>query len=217
MEIEADTKLPRVAIAIGDPYSGNTELVLSAISDIDISEKGTLILVGDFNIIQQKAKSLRMRKSVKRIDLTSFNSEEGKLFVIDKPKHPITPQLSDLKQKAGERIVVDLESALQAALMGYVDCVAVAPVNMSAVRSAGFGYDDLSMLFREWIRLADDFELVQMENSPNVKLVTNLPFIATIASPTGERDKRHRDTYLLDVMKETINLAIELKKANNTS
>jgi len=93
------------------------------------------------------------------------------------------PRAAGEVARAGERILEDLDAALQMLLFGRADAAVIAPVAMEAVQAAGFHYPDLGTLIAEWLRLDSTVQLAQVKDAPLVRLAAGAPRPIVVATP----------------------------------
>ncbi len=200
-----------IAIVVGDPFGDTIENVLAIIASDDGAGLCRPVIVGDYVLIEKTATARSCAVALKRVELNIENESDREVLVVDKLAHPYAPRVENELKKAGQRIVADLESAMQLSAMGKVHAIAVAPVNMRALHEAGFHYDDLTELFEEWFRVEGN-EVQRRQLASYVYVVEGIPIVAVIAEDVGgDAGTTKRG----EVMKEAIEHAVKLARARS--
>lgn len=176
--------LPRVVLAVGNPALQNAAAVLRAAIDADLAAVCRTTLAGDFEALSAAAHQLGVKRSLRRVGLLEPEArDEDAVCVIDRPKHPLAPRAQEEVARLGERMLEDLDAALQVLLFGWADAAVVAPLAMPALRAAGFHYADIGRLLGEWLRLEGRVRLRRVPGKPLVRVAGAAPAPIVLAAP----------------------------------
>ncbi|MDZ7337551.1 MAG: 4-hydroxythreonine-4-phosphate dehydrogenase PdxA [candidate division KSB1 bacterium] len=203
----AEKNRPRIVVAVGDPRGGNGLAALQVAADRDVARVCRVLLAGDFGALTAAARQAGIRVQLRRIALDEPGEDvPGSVEVIDRLKHPLLPRAAGKAGRAGERIVEDLDAALQMLLYRWADGVVVAPVDMDAVRAAGFSYTHLASLLAEWLRLDSAVALSPVPGCTYLSVAEPIPGALLLIGV----EERPRERGLRGVMKEAVEVAAAL-------
>ncbi|MCR4440180.1 MAG: hypothetical protein QHJ34_13250 [bacterium] len=203
-------RLPRVVLAVGNAAVPHAAAVLRAVVDPPVSTVCRTTLAGDFQALSAAAHQLGLKRSLRRVGLLEQEAdEEDAVCVIDRPKHPLVPRAQEEMARVGERMLEDLDAALQVLLFGWADAVVVTQLAMPALRAAGFHYADIGRLLGEWLRLEGRVRLRRVPERPLVRVVGGTPAPIVLATPGAKPSPEE----LFLSLKESLQVAATLVNA----
>lgn len=206
----AEAGLPRVVVAVGNPLGANPSASLRAALDPEITALCRPILAGDMDVLHVAAAQMGGAIRLQQVGLfEEGHVGEGVLCVVDRAKHPLTPRPTGPLERAGERMLEDLDAALQMLLFGRAEAAVIAPLAMEAVQAAGFQYQDLGSLIGEWLRLEASVPLPSARGNPLVRVAKGVPKPIVVAAP--EDSARSEQLFLS--LKEALRIATALVDA----
>ncbi|GFE67670.1 4-hydroxythreonine-4-phosphate dehydrogenase PdxA [Chroococcus sp. FPU101] len=125
-------KRPKIAIAIGDPAGIGPEVVLSALADPKIKEKGDFTVIGNRTILETTYIHLRQT----RTDLADPDS----FPIFNLPTRKTQIVTGEGNSASGEASYQYLETAINLTLDGTFQGIVTAPIAKSAWKAAGYNY-----------------------------------------------------------------------------
>lgn len=145
------TRLPRIALTMGDPAGIGPELCLRALVDPLIKETCIPIIFGDIEVLRRCAEKVELPAPMQVISEGDWPSRFGELT---------SPAVLDLQQIDAEQVtpgVVDaatgtasyayIQSAITAALAGEVAAVCTSPISKTAIHAAGVNFPGHTEMF----------------------------------------------------------------------
>ncbi len=132
-----------IAITMGDPAGVGPEIILKTFAKGKIWEKGTLIVVGDYTILERIKEKLKIDIEIKKInDPKDAENLKGKLPILDMG---VIKNAKDLKAGkisacGGDAAVKYIQKAVELAMDKEVTGIATAPINKEALKEAGYHY-----------------------------------------------------------------------------
>lgn len=124
------TRVPKIAITLGDPAGVGGEVILKALADPEITSSADLIVVGDRGAIQAAERCTGVRFA----SLVAKLSESGEL----PPDEPIA--YGTLRPEYGKAAVRYVYDATMMCLNDEVDAMVTAPLNKEAVTLNGMHF-----------------------------------------------------------------------------
>src|SRR5437879_1703089 len=131
----AATRLPRIAIATGDPAGIGPEISLKAALDAQVRQMCRPLLVGDPAVIEQHAHAAGIAAPLNEV-ATSRDAdwENGAVNVLAAPMPERTQVKFGTNGAAyGRAALASASRAIRAALDGEVDAVVAAPQNQTSI------------------------------------------------------------------------------------
>ncbi len=113
----------RIAITLGDPGGIGPEVTLKALARLPISQRESIILLGDEAYYSQLAKKLSLK--------TSFNYFFTEVF----PKKIVLGRSVIAQTRL---TVASIDLAVRLAMQGAVDAIVTAPINKAGLKKAGY-------------------------------------------------------------------------------
>ncbi len=200
--------LPRVVVVVGDPRGANPRAAVRVASEHGVKAVCRLLLAGDVNVLTKEVERADLPVALRRVGLEEAAEHDARdaLAVVDRLKHPLAPRAKEEAARAGERIVEDLDAALQLVLFRWADAVVVLPVDIEALRAAGFHYPDLVSLLREWLRLDVAPTLIPVAGQPHLRLAHGVPVVLLLMDQGGQEGEE----VVIEALKESVKLAAAL-------
>lgn len=138
-------RLPRIAIALGDPAGIGPEIALKAALDPGVRALCMPVLVGDRGALQMHAAACGLAPRIVGVQpeaLVGMALEAHSVALIERQHFaPGELQLGKTSAASGRAILDAGETAIRAALAGHVDAVVAAPQTETAVKLAGVEFD----------------------------------------------------------------------------
>lgn len=144
------TRLPRIAVTMGDPAGIGPEICLRLLADSGITAVCTPLVFGDASVLQRVADKLRLPFTVPVLDGPATASKQILPAVVDLrlvDAAAITPGRVDAR--CGDAAFRYVTASIDAGLAGQVDAVATAPLNKEAMHAAGHKYPGHTEIFAE--------------------------------------------------------------------
>ena len=145
------TRLPRIAITMGDPAGVGPEVCLRALHSDALRGQCVPILFGDAELLARVARHCGLGDLPPRIDPETWQSAGGLVA------HPAVLDLGALDARSVEPGMANaqtgrasfqyIEAAIAAALAGEVDAVATGPIHKEAWHAAGVTYPGHTEVF----------------------------------------------------------------------
>ncbi|MDQ1280149.1 MAG: 4-phospho-D-threonate 3-dehydrogenase / 4-phospho-D-erythronate 3-dehydrogenase [Thermoproteota archaeon] len=130
---------PIIGVTIGDPAGIGPEIVLKALSNLELYKLCKPLIIGDLKLLQQISKQLSLNLSFNvLVHPREAKGEAGTIEVLNiKNVDLMTLQIGKIAQEAGKAAVEYIENAVKYALAGEIDAIATAPINKESIRLAG--------------------------------------------------------------------------------
>lgn len=139
----ASARLPRIAVAMGDPAGIGAEIVVGALSDPEVFRACVPVVIGDAGVLGRSPGWRGAEPRIVRIsDVEEAHPEVGVIHLIDLANVPASLRLSVASAEGGRASVEYLAKGVELALAGRVEAVVSAPLNKEAMKKAGFHYLD---------------------------------------------------------------------------
>jgi 4-hydroxythreonine-4-phosphate dehydrogenase len=139
----ANTQLPRIAIATGDPAGIGPEISLKAALDVKVRQLCRPLIVGDPTVVAQHARAAGIAAPF-NIFATAQDADwaNGAVNLLAVPM----PEPAELKfgnngAAYGRAALASCSRAIRAALDGDVDAVVAAPQNQTSIAAANIPFD----------------------------------------------------------------------------
>jgi 4-hydroxythreonine-4-phosphate dehydrogenase len=138
-----DPRLPRIAIATGDPAGIGPEVSLKAALDAGVNGICRPLLVGDPAVIRKHAAAAGLKAELRIVsDVKQATWSAGAPEVLAVPLPEGTPLTFGVNDAAyGRAALASAARAIKAALAGEVDAVAAAPHNQTSIAAAKIPFD----------------------------------------------------------------------------
>jgi 4-hydroxythreonine-4-phosphate dehydrogenase len=138
-----------IGVTIGDPAGIGPEISLKASQDKEIIDLCRPVLIGDRNVLQQRAYKLGIPFAVYPMpeDKKTSPAKGPLLFEVTNLRNEVN--LGTVHSSYGKAAGEYLEKALELALNGSIDAIVTAPINKEAFNRAGYNYPGHTEFFAE--------------------------------------------------------------------
>ena len=136
-------RLPRIAIATGDPAGIGPEIALKAALDARVTAACRPLLVGDAAVVEMHAKAARLSPRLRVIaQVGDADWSDGAVNLLDAGEGANAPvKFGTVDAAYGRASLASARRAIQAALAGDVDAVVAAPQTERSIAAAGIAFD----------------------------------------------------------------------------
>ena len=136
-------RLPRIAIATGDPAGIGPEIALKAALDARVTAACRPLLVGDAAAVALHAKAARLSPRLRVIaQVGDADWSDGAVNLFDAGEGTNAPvKFGTVDAAYGRASLASARRAIQAALAGDVDAVVAAPQTERSIAAAGIAFD----------------------------------------------------------------------------
>lgn len=165
------TRLPIIAITMGDPSGIGPEVILKALAHPRIYDVCRPLIVGSVEIFQQAAAALPTRPvaSLEAVASAADASDSpSRVAVLDIPADLSKIEVGVEGTESGRIAVESVRKAVALARAGEVNAIATAPLNKRAMHMAGFRYPGHTELLAE---LTDTRDYSMMLVTPHLRVV----------------------------------------------
>lgn len=196
------SKLPRIALTLGDIAGIGPEVVARAIADSRLAEWCRPIVVGHPEILRQAFRQTRLPVQIRQIASLAEPLPEFSEIAVFNPWNDsvLGVPLGQVDGRAGRAAYEYLVAAARAALRGEIDGITTAPLNKAALSLAGLKYPGHTEILAEECGV-DDFGMMlylppgDRIKSPkglgvvHVTLHTSIRSVPDLISTAGVREK----------------------------
>jgi 4-hydroxythreonine-4-phosphate dehydrogenase len=184
------SKLPTIAVAMGDPAGISPELLAKLLVEPDVRASARFIIFGDKRILDAGAAVARTSPDVAVIQPEGVNSADASRPILVDLKNADLAGITTAKATlaGGQFATENFRRALQMACAGQADAVFFTPFNKAAMRFAYPGYDDEIRFVRDVIgsdTAASEFNI--LEGLWNARVTSHIPLSEVSKNITGER------------------------------
>jgi 4-phospho-D-threonate 3-dehydrogenase / 4-phospho-D-erythronate 3-dehydrogenase len=136
-----EVKRKRIGITIGDVAGIGPEVVLKAIADFDSLKNCIPVVIGDFDFLQENAKSLNLPFDVLKISRGEYVPENPKKPIVYDMKNVSEPVELGRDSAIGGRTSAEfIEEAVQMCLSGRLDAISTAPISKKSLSLGGYDF-----------------------------------------------------------------------------
>ncbi|MFT9485784.1 4-hydroxythreonine-4-phosphate dehydrogenase PdxA [Tepidibacillus infernus] len=182
------SKLPTLAITMGDGAGVGPEIIIKALSDQSIYESCKPFVIGDTKRLEKVKSILKSNISIKTIKfLNEAKFEFGTIDCLDLDLLPEDLPFGEVNAIAGDAAFRYLEKAIQLAKNKEIDGVVTAPLNKEALHKGGHIYPGHTEILAE---LTNTKDYAMMLSAPKLKVIhvtTHIGLIDAIKKITPER------------------------------
>ncbi len=147
----------RIAITMGDPAGVGPEIIVKALSHVEIYQKCVPVVIGDYAALADAVYFCNLPLELRQIsDVAEARGEFGSIDFIN------TNQLQhgewEYKKnsaKCGEASFQYVVYGIQQAMAGKVQAVVTAPINKESINMAGYHYSGHTEIFAEYTGTKD--------------------------------------------------------------
>lgn len=147
----------RIAITMGDPAGVGSEIIVKALSHMEIYQKCIPVVIGDYAALEDAIRFCNLPMGLKELsDAAEAKGEFGKIDYINLNQLP-PGHLEYKKNRAecGEASFQYVVYAIQLALEGKVQAVVTAPISKESINMAGYHYSGHTEIFAEYTGTKD--------------------------------------------------------------
>jgi 4-hydroxythreonine-4-phosphate dehydrogenase len=135
------SRLPRIAITMGDPAGIGPEVVLKAVAEEEVRRTCVPVIIGDAQLLAHTARTLDLQCGY---DIVRFDERlpehisEPVIFHLDNISGHIEPGIES--GTAGKAAAGYIEAAVRLCAAGDVDAISTAPINKRALFLGGYSF-----------------------------------------------------------------------------
>lgn len=157
---------PTIGLLYGDAAGVGPEVVAKALSNKDIVESATWILIGDERIFNRGAKTIGIELNYRKVDnIEDVKFGESSLWLMDTENtNPDDIEIGVLQVESGKAAGDNLMFALELAKAKKIDGLTYAPMNKSALFDGGYNFKDDIHLVASAFGLESGFSEVNVMN-----------------------------------------------------
>jgi 4-hydroxythreonine-4-phosphate dehydrogenase len=138
--VSRTSRLPTLAISVGDPSGVGPEVVIKALANADVRNSCTPLIVGELTTLREIAASCAIDLPFQKL-VGGEGIRPGAVTVIDLEIPGPVPKLGEISAQGGEAAWLAIEKAVRLCLDGYADALVTAPISKTALGLAGRGHD----------------------------------------------------------------------------
>jgi len=141
--MDGDTRLPRIAVTMGDAAGVGPELCLRVLREPAALEAAVPLVFGDAALLRHVARACGLAEPEQVIPADEFwrgGTPDGPAVVDLAALDAESVEPGEVQPECGRAAYQYIEAAVRAALDGRVDGIATAPINKEALRAAGVPY-----------------------------------------------------------------------------
>lgn len=147
----------RVAITMGDPAGVGAEIIVKALSHVDVYKKCIPVVMGDRAVLEDALRFCDLPMRLNRVE--DAGAAEGKFGEIDYIDFGLFKdeawEYKKNNAKCGEASFKYIVDAIRLAMDKKVEAVITAPINKKSLRMAGLPYDGHTEIFAEYTGTKD--------------------------------------------------------------
>lgn len=157
---------PRIGLLYGDAAGVGPEIVAKALSNKEILESATWILMGDERVFNKGAATVSEELNYHKVEnIDEVKPEVSSLWLIDtKVTDPADVEMGVLSERSGKAAGDNLMFALNLAKENKLDGLSYAPMNKSALYKGGYKFMDDIHLVASVFGLESGFSEVNVMN-----------------------------------------------------
>jgi 4-hydroxythreonine-4-phosphate dehydrogenase len=165
----SDSRLPVIAVTMGDGAGIGPEVCVGALLDVAVSSRCRPVVIGDAERLRQAARILGVTADVVAVDGPSAAEfVSGRINVVDLGLLPADLPWGRVSAVAGDAAYQYVRVAAEFAVRGEVSAVCTAPLNKEALHAGGHIYPGHTEMLAD---LTGVDEVSMMLSTPTVKVV----------------------------------------------
>lgn len=147
----------KIAITMGDPAGVGPEIIVKALSHVEVYQQCIPIVIGDHAALADAVKFCNLPMELREIsDVSEGKGEFGNIDFINMNKlQPGGWEYKKNSAKCGEASFQYVVYAIKQALEGKVHAVVTAPINKESINMAGYHYSGHTEIFAEYTDTKD--------------------------------------------------------------
>lgn len=198
MQGPALSRLPRVAVTMGDPCGIGPELIIKVLSSLSLQNFCRPVVIGDLGALRRASKLLGLEPRLKVVQDASDLEEDW-----DPCSTPVvvTGDLNDTDLRYGnpspstcKAVIGYIEEAVRLALSQHVDALCTGPINKANLHSQGFPFPGHTEFLRE---LTGAPSVAMMLAGPRLRVSLATIHHALAAVPANLTQESIRETIVL--------------------
>ncbi|HEX2922562.1 MAG TPA: 4-hydroxythreonine-4-phosphate dehydrogenase PdxA, partial [Chloroflexota bacterium] len=185
---ERVSRLPRLAIAMGDPAGVGPEIIVKALAEPEIYDFCEPVVIGDAGVLMRAPGWPNGEPRLDLVDdVESARPRVGRVSLLDLGNVPPSLKVGEASAEGGRACLEYLEKITRLAIEGKVDAVVFGPLNKEAMKKAGSPHTDEYGLFARMCGV-DDYSVLMVGPHFTLASVTlHLPFSEVSRHITKER------------------------------
>ena len=147
----------RIAITMGDPAGVGSEIIVKALSHIEIYQECIPVVIGDYIALEDAIRFCNLPLALKEVsDVAEAKGEFGKIDCINLNQlQPGHLKYKKNSAECGEASFQYVVYAIKLALEGRVQAVVTAPISKESINMAGYHYSGHTEIFAEYTGTKD--------------------------------------------------------------
>ena len=147
----------RVAVTMGDPAGVGPEIIVKALSHVEVYQKCIPIVIGDYAALADALHFCNLPMELREIaDVGEGRGEFGNIDFINMNRlEPGGWEYKKNSAKCGEASFQYVVYGIQQAMEGKVQAVVTAPINKESINMAGYRYSGHTEIFAEYTGTKD--------------------------------------------------------------
>lgn len=147
----------RIAITMGDPAGVGPEIIVKALSHVEVYQKCIPIVIGDCAALADAIRFCNLPMELREIsDVTEGRGEFGNIDYINMNKLQVGGwEYKKNSAKCGEASFQYVVYGIKRAMEGKVQAVVTAPINKESINMAGHNYSGHTEIFAEYTGTKD--------------------------------------------------------------
>lgn len=189
----AESELPTIAVAMGDPAGISPELLARVLAEPDIRPMARFVIFGDARVLEMGAKVAATDPDVVRVKPdAAFSADQSRPILVDLANCELGGVTVGKATLAGGKFATEnFRRALRLAAGGGADAVFFTPFNKAAMRFAYPDYDDEIRFVRDAIGSnapASEFNI--LDGLWNARVTSHIPLSEVAHNITEDRIQR---------------------------
>lgn len=147
----------KIAITMGDPAGVGPEIIVKALSHVEVYQKCIPIVIGDYEALADAIRFCNLPLELQEIsDVAEGRGEFGNIDFINMNKlQPGSWEYKKNSAKCGEASFQYVVHGIKQAMEGKVQAVVTAPINKESINMAGYRYSGHTEIFAEYTGTKD--------------------------------------------------------------
>ncbi|MCR4401570.1 MAG: 4-hydroxythreonine-4-phosphate dehydrogenase PdxA [Firmicutes bacterium] len=168
-----DTKLPMIAITMGDPAGIGAEIAVKALECPELHATSRPIIVGDARVVGDAIRFTGSKLEMRRIsDIREAKFGQSSANVLDLANVDMRSHAyGRVSSDAGRAAFEYIRCAIELAMAGTVDAVVTGPIHKEALNLAGYHYSGHTEIFAD-LTGAKDYAMMLVDRGMRVVHVT---------------------------------------------
>lgn len=179
---------PIIAITMGDAAGIGPEIIMKAIANPDIYQTCRPLLIGDKSVMERACNLLNSQVRLYPVGhISDCKFESGALDLIDLKLLQEPPAFGILSKAAGHAAFNYVRKAVEMGMAGQIDAICTAPLNKTALHSAGIMYPGHTEILADLMGID---EYAMMLSTPGLRVIhvtTHIGLLDAVRKITTER------------------------------